>query len=86
MSKTVKEHLEECKQVSDVIESANALLKKVQAELAIARAVLEELREYQHPKLTMPHPYQLDRSKTSTPKSLIELEIDRINTLLGDRA
>ncbi|WP_120636061.1 hypothetical protein [Ruegeria sp. EL01] len=85
---TVKEHFEECKSVSDVIDNANALLTKCQAELMVARDLLDGLKEYQHPKLTMSVPYRL-RAKNDEnlpPKALIDREIDRINALLGDRA
>lgn len=85
---TVKEHFEECKQVSDVIDRANALLVKCRAELSDARDVLDSLKEYQHPKLTMTAPYRLraKNDESLTPKALIEREVARINELLGDRA
>ncbi len=85
---TVKEHFEECKSVSDVIDNANALLTKCQAELMAARDVLEGLIDYQHPKLSLQAPYRLrsGSDKSLSPTALIELEISRINTLLGDRA
>ncbi len=90
MVKTVKEHFEDCKQVSDVIDNANALLTKCQRELDAARAALEALKEYQHPKMKMDVPYHFRPSsgdrQTVTPAALIDKEVARINQLLGDRA
>lgn len=88
MSKTVKDHFEDCKQVSDVIDTANALLTKCQRELQVARDVLEALVECQHPKIIMKTPYSLRAQdlEHSPPDNVIRHEIKRINELLGDRA
>ncbi|GGE30210.1 hypothetical protein GCM10011360_17830 [Primorskyibacter flagellatus] len=89
MAKTVQEHFEECKQIDQIVDQANALLTKVRNELVIARAVLEALSEYQHPKLAMAVPYQFRQDlgdKHVTPRTVIDAEITRINALLGDRA
>ena len=88
MSKTVKEHFEACKQVSQVIDDANALLTKCKDELHRSRTILELLEPYQHPKLAVPIPYMawLTDEKSMPPSSLIALAIKRINALLGDRA
>lgn len=89
MTKTVKEHLTESDRVSEIVNEANALVKKLQAELAISRTTLEELSEMQHPKLSMRVPYAI-RNKTlddsASPKSIISCQVDRISALLGDRA
>ena len=89
MTKSVKEHFDNCKQVSDIVDDANALLTKVQRELSVAREVLESLIEYQHQKLQMSVPYNIRKTneeKVVTPAALIRLEITRINKILGDRA
>lgn len=89
MAKTVKEHFEECKQIDQIVDQANALLTKVRIELATARDVLEGLKKYQHPEMRMRVPYQLSSSsdiKEAMPVSVIDIEIKRINELLGDRA
>lgn len=89
MTKTVKEHFENCKQVSQVVDDANALLSKVQRELAVARATLEALIDYQHPKLSMDYPYLIKgdcASPSGAPVHLIKVQIRNINELLGDRA
>jgi len=89
MSKTVKQHFDECQQVSVVIDNANALLTKTRDELMIARSALEALIKYQHPEMRMDCPYQLtlrsDEGPTS-PRIVIERTVRRINELLGDRA
>ncbi|WP_065321743.1 hypothetical protein [Tritonibacter mobilis] len=89
MSKTVKEHFDECQQVSVVIDNANALLTKTRDELIVARSALEDLRKYQHPEMRMDCPYRLrtqrDEGKT-TPAIVIDRAVRRINELLGDRA
>lgn len=90
MTKTVKEHFEDCKDVSEIIDNANALLIKCQRELAMARALLDAIKPYQHEMLKMPAPYGWS-SRTKNlgdcrPTSFIEEEIEAINNLLGDRA
>lgn len=86
--KTVKAHLEESDRVEAIVKDANAMVKKLQAELATTRVVLEGLSDYQHPKLQMDVPYQIRLSddKAMSPKAVINRQIDRINALLGDRA
>lgn len=99
MSKTVKEHFAACKQVSEVIDDANALLTKCRDELHKARIILEMIGPYQHPKLEVPigcngwisdqknmPPGWISDEKYMPPSTLIEIEIKRINALLGDRA
>jgi 16S rRNA G1207 methylase RsmC len=89
MSKTVKNHFEDCKQVSQVIDNANVLLAKCKRELAAARSTLQALKECQHPKMTMDVPYELREGRdrvTKTPAAVIDIEVRRINQLLGDRA
>lgn len=88
MNKTVKEHFEDCKQVSEVVDNANALLTKVQTELKYAREVLEKLVDYQHPKLIIATAYMswLTKDDKMTPDEMIRAEVRRINNLLGDRA
>ena len=94
MSKTVKDHLEDCKQVSVVIDNANALLTKTKDELQRARDVLEALIDYQHPLLSVnSYSYQVGKlfadnktDKGIPPVALIKAEIAAINNLLGDRA
>lgn len=88
MSKTVKEHFAACKQVSEVIDDANALLTKCRDELHKARMILEMIGPYQHPKLEVPIGYNgwISDQKNMPPSTLIEIEIKRINALLGDRA
>ena len=94
MSMTVKDHFEDCKRVSDVIDNANALLTKTKAELDRARNVLERLVEFQHPKMLMEIKFDyrvselLGKSaeKGVDPATLIRAEISAINKLLGDRA
>lgn len=89
MANSVKEHFEDCQQVSKVIKNANALLEKTRDELMIARTALEDLRKYQHPEMRMYCPYHLrqqrDEGKTS-PQAVIDRTVERINQLLGDRA
>ena len=89
MTKTVKKHLEESDQVTNIVEAANALVKKLQAELALSRETLESLRDYQHPLHKMRVPYGIRNGRndeTGTPVSIIHLQTERINKLLGDRA
>lgn len=91
MTETTKAHFDNCKQVSQILDDANALLTKVRDELFTARETLEKLTEYQHHKLAMPIPYRLawgdsEREKTVTPAVVIIRQVHRINALLGDRA
>lgn len=85
---TIKQHFEDCKQVSVVIDNANALLTKTKRALEEARATLEALVEYQHPKLDMRAPYHQGSGSrdASRPAEVIRVEVARINALLGDRA
>ena len=88
---TIKSHFENCKQVSQIVDDANALLTKVRDELFVARETLEKLTEYQHSKLSMPIPYRLyegsgEREKSVAPAVVISRQVHRINALLGDRA
>lgn len=88
MAKTVKEHTDETDQVLKIVNSANALVKKLQAELAISRATLEDLAAMQHPKLVMQVPYAIRGSNTddkTTPAGVIDRQVKRINELLGDK-
>ena len=91
MSETLKAHFENCKQVSQIVDDANALLTKVRDELFTAREALESLIQYQHPKLAMSMPYRLaesasEREKMVAPAAVISRQVGRINALLGDRA
>ena len=89
MSKTVNEHFDQCKQVSQVIDDANALLTKAQKELRLARDMLELLKEYHHPKLQIPVNYRSWRPEKPdhlTGAQIADIGIKRINELLGDRA
>lgn len=88
MTKTVKEHIANCKQVSQIVEDANALLHKVQSELYVSRAVLEALIEYQHQKMIMRAPSEMrhQNSDAVPVAKVIRDEIARINEILGDRA
>jgi hypothetical protein len=88
MTKSVKDHLDNCRQIDQIVKDANALVMKLQSELSVARAVLDGLMEYQHPKLTMKVPFQMREQKEEAvvPARLIQIEIERINSLLGDRA
>jgi len=91
MTDTLKDHFENCKQVSKIVDDANALLTKVQSELFIARETLEALAQYQHPKLAMNMPYRMadgqsEREKPVQPAYVISRQVARINALLGDRA
>lgn len=89
MTKTVKDHFEACRDVSKLIDDANALATKLQAELKVSRAAFEALVDFQHPKLMMDYPYEMRRNndlKNGTPATVIKSQIERINALLGDRA
>lgn len=91
MTDTIKAHFENCKQVSQIVDDANALLTKVRDELFVARETLEGLVQYQHPKISMSLPYRLadsreDREKSVAPAYVISRQVARINALLGDRA
>ena len=86
-----KAHFENCKQVSQIVDDANALLTKVRDELFVARATLEALAAYQHPKLSMNMPNGIadssnEREKPVPPAYVITRQIKRINAILGDRA
>lgn len=90
MGKTVKEHLDASDQVAKQIKSADALVIRLKGELSAARATLDILSEYQHPKIRLEIPYHLrcDKNrdtKSCSPRDVIEVQIDRINELLGDR-
>lgn len=88
MTKTVKQQNEEIDQVKRLLDSGNALAVKLSKELQSARVVLEGLRDYQHPKMSIDVPYHMrakDREKVM-PASLIDMQVQRINELLGDRA
>lgn len=87
MSYTVRSHLEDCKRVSDVVDNANALVIKAKRQLEEARDVLELLRENQHPKLQISVGYRSwADEKHMTGTEIADIEIGRINALLGDRA
>ena len=88
MPKTVQEHFDDCKKVSEVIANANRLLEQTRSELICARTILEKLREFQHPKMEIPIEYMswFSDRKIMNPLEVIDLEIARINKLLGDRA
>lgn len=90
MTKTVKEHFENCKSVARVVDDANALLTKVQKELCAARATLEALQDEQHPRVRMNVPYHMRTGSrdqmVELPETVIKWQIERINALLGDRA
>ena len=89
MSKTVEEHFESCKQVSQVIDDANALLVKSQNELRLVRDMLELLKDYHHPKLKIPvnyRPWRPEKADTLNGAQISDIGIKRINELLGDRA
>ncbi|MBT9385504.1 hypothetical protein KM176_16640 [Pseudooceanicola sp. CBS1P-1] len=88
MSLTLTSHMHDCKSIGEAIANANALLVKTQTELQHTREVLEMLREYQHPKLVIQTTYKhwLTEEKALQPVKLIDAQIARINTLLGDRA
>lgn len=88
-AKTVLAHLEESDRVADIVKDANALVKKLHSELHVARETFEGLKKYQHPELIMRIPYAIKDGKgpdEKMPLSVIQMQIDRINTLLGDRA
>ena len=87
-AKTVKEHIEESDRVTDIVKNANALVAKLQAELAVSRNTLESLLDYQHPKLRMDVPYPIRTTRDdgkATPASVIHVQTQRINALLGDK-
>ncbi|GAA6162608.1 hypothetical protein NBRC116590_03120 [Pelagimonas sp. KU-00592-HH] len=89
MSKTVKEHIDNSNQVQAIINDANKLVEKLQRELAIARETLDALEKYQHPELSMTLPNHIrsgHRDDPLPPKKTIQIQIERINALLGDRA
>ncbi len=88
MAKTVKEHIEQSDRVTDIVKDANALVTKLQAELAISRATLEALKDYQHPlhKMQVPYAIRVARDRDEgTPVSIIHIQVSRINALLGDK-
>lgn len=89
MAKTVKEHTQEIDRVSAIIKDANALVLKLQAELAIARGTFEDLRAYQHPlhEMQIPYPFRKNNGpEKQKPANVIDTQISRINDLLGDKA
>lgn len=88
MAKTVKQHLEESDRVTELVKGANGMVSKLQAELAISRATLDALLEYQHPQLRMDVPYAIRGTRDDgkvTPASIVHKQISRINALLGDK-
>jgi hypothetical protein len=87
--KNVKQHLAESDALAKMIGDANALVVHLQGELSIARAALENLAEWQHPKLRIGPLYGVayDRDqKPMTGEAICALHVKRINALLGDRA
>lgn len=87
-AKTVKEHIEDSDRVTDIVKNANALVAKLQAELAIARATLDALKDYQHPLHQMTVPYAIRATRDNdkgSPASVIHIQTQRINALLGDK-
>ena len=90
MAKTVKEHLQESDRVESLVKDANALVKKLQSELAVTRTTLEALSEMQHPKIVMQIPYGLrgnqQNDNDTSPSGVISRQVRRINELLGDKA
>ena len=88
MTDTIKDHLDNCKQVSQVIADANALLTRAHSELLTVRDVLEVLLPYQHEKMIVGTAHRSwSRDKSSmTAVEVIRVEIDRLNKFIGDRA
>ena len=85
---TVTEHFEDIKSIEQLMKDGSALLRKVQAELAETRKTLEILKHCQHPKVLVEVGYRssISDEKTMSPERLIQLQVERINGLLGDRA
>ena len=88
MTDDLKTHFDNCKQVSQVIADANALLERARVELGVARSVLETLLPYQHEKMVVETKWKSwNREKSSmTAIEVVRCEIDRLNKFLGDRA
>ena len=86
---TMKQQADAITTVSKLMGAAMALPERLAKQLREARAVLETLQEYQHPKLSIDLNYSLKDAMGDSripPATLIEREIKRINDILGDRA
>lgn len=85
---TITEHLDDCKEVGEVIKQANALLIKAKEELESARRTLETLQPFMHPlhKVGEYEAKRLTGRDSCTPEVLAKAQVTRINELLGDRA
>lgn len=84
----LNDHFANCKQVSQVIANANALLELARKELVIVRDLLEVLQLYQHEKMIIDTKYRAwnnDKS-TMTAIEVIQVEVRRLNKFIGDRA
>lgn len=85
----MKQQAEAITTVRNIMAAAMALPERLAKQLREARAVLEDLKEYQHPKIIINTSHAV-RAATSLdqlpPAMLIEAEIKRINEILGDRA
>ena len=88
MTDTMKDHFDDCKHVSQIVDNANALLSKAQTELQYARRVLELLLPYQHEKMIVDTKYQnwMTESHQLSAPDVIKAEVRRLNAFLGDRA
>lgn len=87
-NKTVKDHLEASKALADTIADANALVIKLQKELQLARTTIETLGAWAHPKMIIGPLYgPIWGDKVSLTGDVIcKMQIERINSVLGDRA
>lgn len=87
---TVAAQFDEADRFVKLIASSGALLKKARDELAQTRATLEALKPAQHPavRIQIGSALKLEREQYDSPVApltMIERQIARINTLLGDR-
>lgn len=85
--KTVKEHLNDADRLSQHVDDANALVRKLKDELEFCRKRLEWMKKFCHPMFKAQDAHKFDRKgDVVTMETAINLDIRDINDLLGDRA
>ncbi|MGA0615902.1 hypothetical protein [Paracoccus sp. KR1-242] len=87
MASTIEAHIEECRQVQDLLAEGSQLALGSREMLREVRITLETLREYQHPQVRMELPSHLrvDDAREDTAAGCVDRQIAAINALLGDR-